>query len=75
MILQVGNRAKVAVEAVGTYPLRLPSNFRLDLKDCYYVLVASRNLIFISVLAQEGFEINFNKNFCFIYLQIGRAHV
>ena len=41
MILQIGNRAKVAAEVVGTYPLRLPSGFRLDLKDCYFVPIAS----------------------------------
>ena len=51
MIFQIDNRAKVATEVVGTYPLRLSSSVRLDLKDCYYIPVASRNLIFMSVLA------------------------
>ena len=51
MILWVGNRAKITVETVGTYPLRLSSDFRLDLKDYYFVPIASRNLIFVSVLA------------------------
>ena len=69
MIFRIGNGAKVAVEAVGTYPLRLLSGFRLDLKDCYFIPVASRNLIFIFMLAQDGFDFNFNKNFYFIYLQ------
>ena len=68
MIFQVNNGAKVAAEAVGTYPLRLPSDVRLDLKDCYYISVASQNLISMSVLAQEDFKINFNKDFYFIYL-------
>ena len=68
MILQVGNRIKVAAEAIGTYPLRLPSGVRLDLKDCYYVSIASRNLIFVSVLARKDFEISFNKKFYSIYL-------
>ena len=68
MILQVSNRAKITVEAIGTYPLRLPSGVRLDLKDCYYISVASQNLIFMSVLPQEGFKIYLNKNFCSIYL-------
>ena len=63
MILRVGNGAKVAAEVVGTYPLRLPSDVRLNLKDCYYVSVASQNLIFMSVLAQKDFEIYCNKNF------------
>ena len=51
MILQVGNGAKITTEAVGTYSLRLSFNFRLDLKDCYYVPIASQILIFVSVLA------------------------
>ena len=69
MILWVDNGAKVATEAVGTYPLRLPSGVRLDLKDCYYVPVVSQNLISVSVLAHEVFEIYFNKDFCFVYLR------
>ena len=68
MILWVSNGAKVAVETVGTYLFRLSSGVRLDLKDCYYIPVASQNLIFVFVLAQKGFEIYFNKIFYFIYL-------
>ena len=68
MILRVSNEAKVAAEAIGTYPLRLSSGIRLDLKECYYIPIASRNLIFVSILAQEGFEISFNKDFYSIYL-------
>ena len=33
MILRVGNGARVAAVAVGTYPLRLPSGLDLVLKD------------------------------------------
>ena len=51
MILQVGNGVKVTAKAVGTYPLWLLSGVRLDLKDYYYILVASQNLIFVSILA------------------------
>ena len=49
--LSIGNEAKIAAVAVGIYPLWLLLEINLILKDCYYVLVASRNLIFISVLA------------------------
>ena len=66
MILRIDNRAKITAEAVGTYPLRLPSGFKLDLKDCYFIPIANRNLIFISMLAQDGFD--FNQDFYFIYL-------
>ena len=41
MILWIDNGAKIAVEIIGTYTLRLPSGVRLDLKDCYYVPVVS----------------------------------
>ena len=68
MILQIDNEVKITAEAVGTYSLQLSSNFRLDLKDCYFVPIASQNLIFVSMLAQEDFKFNFNKDFCFIYL-------
>ena len=68
MILWVGNRAKITVETIGTYPLRLSSDFRLDLKDCYFIPIASQNLIFMSVLAHKDFKINFNKDFYSIYL-------
>ena len=63
MNLRVDHRAKITTKVVGTCPLRLPSVFRLDLKDCYFVTVASQNLIFISVLAQDNFDFNFNKDF------------
>ncbi|XP_020081861.1 uncharacterized protein LOC109705542 [Ananas comosus] len=43
--LRVGNGARVAAVAAGTYSLRLPSGYVLLLKDCYYVPPASRNLI------------------------------
>ena len=68
IILRVSNGAKIVTEIVDTYPLRLLSDVRLDLKDCYYISVASQNLIFMSVLPQEGFKIYLNKNFCSIYL-------
>ena len=58
MILQIDNEAKIAVETIGTYPLRLSSDIRLDLKDYYYVSVASQNLISVSELAQKDFEIS-----------------
>ncbi len=49
--LRVGNGARVAAVAVGTFPLHLPSGFSLILRDCYFVPSASRNLISVSCLA------------------------
>ena len=43
MILWISNGAKIAVEAIGIYSLRLPPDFGLILKDCYFVFIASRN--------------------------------
>ena len=51
MILHVGNGARVAAVAVGTYPLRLPLGLDLVLRDCYYMPTVSRNLISVSCLA------------------------
>ena len=62
MILHVENRSRIAALAVETYPLRLPSELDLVLKDCYFVPAASRNLISISYLAHEGYVINFLKD-------------
>ena len=54
--LRVGNGAKVATLAVGTYCLSLPSGLLLDLNNCYYVPSMNRNLISISVLDSEGYN-------------------
>ena len=54
---------------VGTCPLRLPLGYKLLLKDCYYILIVSRNLIFISVLAQDNYNFYFNKDMSVIYFE------
>ena len=48
--------------AVGTYLLRLLLELNLFLKDCYYLSVASKNLISIFVLAQNNYNFHFNKD-------------
>ena len=50
MILRVSNGVRVATEAIDVCPLQLSFDFRLVLKDYYYVHAASQNLIFISIL-------------------------
>ena len=62
MILHIENRARVVAMVGKTYPLRLPSGLDLVLKDSYSVPAASRNLISISCLAQEGYVITFFKD-------------
>ena len=78
MTLRVDNRAKITAVAIGTYHLWLLSDFYLELRDFYWVIFASRNLIFISSLAQDDYEISFNKDHCTIYFKnkmIGHSHL
>ena len=67
--LRIGNGARVTVVTVGIYPLQLSLGISLILKDCYFVSVASRNLISISVLAQDNYNFYFNKDMCIIYFR------
>ena len=64
--LRVGNGARVAAIAVGTYYLPLPSGHVLQLNNCYYVPVLTRNIISISRLDLEGFTIEQKNNCCSI---------
>ena len=63
IILQIDNGERVTVIAVGTYSLQLSSEFSLILKYYFYILVASKNLIFVSILAQDNYNFYFNKNY------------
>ena len=66
--LRVGNGAKVAALAIGTYNLSLPSGLGLCLEDCYYVPSLTKNIISISCLDKIGFEIIIKNNCCSFYL-------
>ena len=75
--LQVGNGARVAALAVGTYYLSLPSGLVLELDNCYYVSTMSRNIICISCLDMVGFSFVIKNNTCSIYygdIFCGDAH-
>ena len=52
--LRVGNGAKVAALAVGSYCLSLPSGVLLNLNNCYYVSSINRDLISNLMLDSEG---------------------
>jgi hypothetical protein len=41
--VHVGNGAKVAVLAVGTYHLLLPSGLVMELNNCYFIPTLSKN--------------------------------
>ena len=69
MDLQVANRARVAVLAVGSYQQELSSGLVLNLDNCYYVPSLSKNIISISCLVEQDFEIFISKSKgCSIYL-------
>ena len=65
--LRVGNGARVAALAVGTYELTLPSGLILNLENYYYVPTMCRNIISISCLDKKGFEFIIRNNKCNIY--------
>ena len=65
--LRVGNGARVAALAVGIYTLSLPSRLILDLKDCYFVLALTKNIISISCLDLVGFTIITKNKSCSLY--------
>ena len=69
LTLRVGNGARVAAVAVGTYSLCLPTGVVLELRDCLYVPSATRNLISISRLVMDGYKFIFESNVCSIYLR------
>jgi hypothetical protein len=68
-ILQRGRRSiKVAngVEAIGDLPIKLHDGFVLHLHDVLFVPSLNRNLIFVSCLADCGFECHFSAKKCLI---------
>ena len=66
--LRVGNGARVAIVAIATYSLSLPSGLVLELSNCYHVPVISRNIISVSYLAiNAGFSFNIKGNNCSFY--------
>ena len=64
----MGNGAKVAALAVGTYLLSLPLGLILKLNNCYYVPAMSKNIILISCLDNEGFDFVIKNKCCSVYL-------
>ena len=65
--LRVGNGARVAALAVGTYDLSLPSGLVLSLENCFYVPTVRRNIISISCLDKKGFAFFIKNSKCNIY--------
>ena len=66
--LRVGNGARVATVAIGTYVLNLPSGFCLYLDNCFCVPAFTKNIIYVSCLNKKRFHLNFCDNSCCIML-------
>src|SRR3954462_9101935 len=66
--IHVGNKARVAALAVGTMQLNLPSEFVMELDNCYYVPSLSRNIIYASCLMRQGYKFIIKYNGCSLYL-------
>src|SRR5665213_90181 len=64
--LRVGNGARVAALAEGTYDLTLPNGLILVLENCCYVPTLSRNIISVSRLIADGYELVIGTNDCSI---------
>ena len=63
----MGNGARVVALAIGVYDLTFPSGLVFQLKNCYYVLVVSRNIISVSCLDVDGFHFIIKNNIFSIY--------
>ena len=66
--LWVGNGSRVAVVAIGSCVLNLPSGFCLYLDNCFCVPALTKNIISVSCLNKKGFHLNFCDNSCRIML-------
>jgi hypothetical protein len=65
---RVGNGAKVATIAVGTFHLLLPSRLVLKLNNCYCIPTLCKNIISSSCLEEvHGYEIIIKNKRCSIY--------
>ncbi|CAH9129106.1 unnamed protein product, partial [Cuscuta epithymum] len=64
--LRVGNGAKVAALAIGTFTLNLPTGLVLELDNCYHVPAISRNIISVSCLDKKRFHFIIKNNICSI---------
>ncbi|GKE65329.1 zinc finger, CCHC-type containing protein, partial [Tanacetum coccineum] len=60
--LYVGDGHRVAVEAIGTYHLELPSRLVIVLNNCHYAPSITRGVISVSCLFDDGFINRFDDN-------------
>ena len=66
VILRMGNGARVAAEAVGSFDLHMPTGKTIVLNNCYFVPSIVRNIISIPMLDLAGFSFVIQNNKCSI---------
>jgi hypothetical protein len=66
--LKVADGHEARVEVVGSLPLGLHGSFTLLLNNVFYVPSLQRNLIYVSLLEDDGYECLFANNKCTIML-------
>ena len=62
----VGNGARVAAIAVGTFPLIFPSGMVLELSKCYYVPTINKNIISMSCFGHRDLCVQYKEQVLFI---------
>jgi hypothetical protein len=60
--LKVADGREARVEAVGSLPLVLHGGFTLLLNKVLYILLLQRNLIYVSLSEDDGYECLFGNN-------------
>ncbi|KAK4409340.1 Copia protein [Sesamum angolense] len=74
VVLRLSDDKAVAAEAVGIINLVISDRVMLELKNCYFVPSMIKNIIFIPLLDNDGFEFLINKN-CFYLMKDGSSHL
>ena len=65
--LRVRNGARAAALEIGDFELTLPNGLLTLLKNCYYVLTLSRNIISVSCLDLDGYVFIIKNNIISIH--------
>jgi len=67
MDIRVENEAMVDALVIGAYYFTLPKRLILELNNCYFVLILSRNIVSICYLALNRFKFVVKGKYCSFY--------
>ena len=62
MYLTLEFTTRIAMQAIGDVTLVLENNKHLELKDYFYLLESSKNLVLVSSINKSNYLVYFNKN-------------